>query len=138
MPTWYAYVCISGTFANIVCTTWHGWQIYDSDIVPLLVSTVRDLFDNYGVSVFIISATVRNEDTFATFLDVCGMIITTPLLNSGRDASTRLWGDRANVHLEANSLNACLLDFHSPDPESQDGFFHKIDIPIRTYRITRA
>ncbi|KAL4801926.1 putative methyltransferase-domain-containing protein [Aspergillus unguis] len=46
--------------------------IYDSDIVPLLVSTIRDLFDNYALKEFIIAATLRNEDTFRTFLDSCG------------------------------------------------------------------
>ncbi|KAL4930534.1 protein-lysine N-methyltransferase [Aspergillus undulatus] len=46
--------------------------IYDSDIVPLLVSTIQDLFSNYSLHEFIIAATVRNEDTFQTFLDTCG------------------------------------------------------------------
>ena len=47
-------------------------QIYDTDIIPLLLSTVRDLFDNYHVEQFIISATLRNEKTFQTFLNGCG------------------------------------------------------------------
>ncbi|KAL2824769.1 putative methyltransferase-domain-containing protein [Aspergillus cavernicola] len=46
--------------------------IYDVDLIPLLVSTIKDLFDNYSLKQFIISATVRNEDTFCAFLDTCG------------------------------------------------------------------
>jgi predicted nicotinamide N-methyase len=46
--------------------------IYDVDLVPLLVSTLRDLFENYHLREFIISATLRNQDTFQTFLNACG------------------------------------------------------------------
>ncbi|KAL3472452.1 putative methyltransferase-domain-containing protein [Aspergillus californicus] len=46
--------------------------IYDTDIIPLLVSTIQDLFANYSLKEFIIAATVRNEDTFRTFLETCG------------------------------------------------------------------
>ncbi|OJJ08684.1 hypothetical protein ASPVEDRAFT_144495 [Aspergillus versicolor CBS 583.65] len=53
--------------------------IYDTDIVPLLVSTIKDLFNNYFIKEFIIAATVRNEDTFNTFLDVCGKSCSLPL-----------------------------------------------------------
>lgn len=48
------------------------FQIYDADLVPLLLSTVRDLFENYTVEQFIIAATLRNEATFKTFLTGCG------------------------------------------------------------------
>lgn len=48
------------------------FQIYDADLVPLLLSTVRDLFENYHVEQFIIAATLRNEETFKTFLSGCG------------------------------------------------------------------
>ncbi|KAF7177157.1 hypothetical protein CNMCM7691_004891 [Aspergillus felis] len=46
--------------------------IYDVDLVPLLLSTLRDLFENYHLQEFIISATLRNQDTFQTFLNACG------------------------------------------------------------------
>ncbi|KAI9372041.1 putative methyltransferase-domain-containing protein [Aspergillus egyptiacus] len=52
--------------------------IYDIDLVPLLVSTIRDLFDNYALKHFIISATVRNEDTFRAFLDTCSKLTIHP------------------------------------------------------------
>ncbi|KAL4875484.1 putative methyltransferase-domain-containing protein, partial [Aspergillus karnatakaensis] len=45
--------------------------IYDVDLVPLLVSTIKDLFTNYALKEFVIAATVRNEDTFRTFLEAC-------------------------------------------------------------------
>lgn len=51
-------------------------KIYDTDIIPLLLSTVHDLFENYHVKEFIISAILRNEKTFQTFLDGCGKHIT--------------------------------------------------------------
>lgn len=47
-------------------------QTYDVDIIPLLVSTINDLFDQHGTKEFILSATIRNEETFQTFLDTCG------------------------------------------------------------------
>lgn len=50
-------------------------QIYDVDIIPLLTSTLRDLFENYELKEFIISATLRNQDTFKTFLSACGRFL---------------------------------------------------------------
>ncbi|KAJ5108696.1 hypothetical protein N7456_005371 [Penicillium angulare] len=83
--------------------------IYDADLVPLLLSTVRDLFENYGVKLFIIAATLRNEATFQTFLTGC----------------------------EANSFKAEYIPFQSPALEEQTGFFHSTNIPVRTYCISR-
>ncbi|EAW10905.1 protein-lysine N-methyltransferase [Aspergillus clavatus NRRL 1] len=83
--------------------------IYDVDLVPLLVSTIRDLFDNYHLQEFIISATLRNKDTFQTFLNAC----------------------------ESSNFNVECMPYESPAAESQTGFFHSTSIPVRTYRITR-
>ncbi|KAJ5109740.1 hypothetical protein N7532_002385 [Penicillium argentinense] len=83
--------------------------IYDADIIPLLLSTVRDLFENYAVKEFVIAATLRNERTFQTFLDGC----------------------------ETNSFNVETLTFESTPSEEQTGFFHSTSIPIHTYRITQ-
>lgn len=47
-------------------------QIYDVDLVPLLVSTLRNMFENYQLKEFLISATLRNQDTFKAFLNACG------------------------------------------------------------------
>ncbi|KAJ5580175.1 uncharacterized protein N7459_006160 [Penicillium hispanicum] len=84
--------------------------IYDTDLVPLLLSTVRDLFENYHVEQFIIAATLRNEDTFQTFLDGC----------------------------ETNTFTVERIPFESTPAEEQTGFFHSTSIPIRTYRISRV
>ena len=48
-------------------------QVYDVDLVPLLLSTVLDLFNNYRIKEFLISATIRNSETFVTFLKACGL-----------------------------------------------------------------
>ncbi|PGG98185.1 hypothetical protein AJ79_08955 [Helicocarpus griseus UAMH5409] len=84
--------------------------IYDPDLVPLLLSTLRELFDKHGIKEFIISATLRNPETFNTFLKAC----------------------------EASNLNPRQIDFESPARGSQDGFFHSTDVPIRTYRISTS
>lgn len=48
-------------------------QIYDKDLIPLLQSTLTTLFERYNLQQFIISATLRNEETFQAFLDACRM-----------------------------------------------------------------
>ncbi|RAL08649.1 protein-lysine N-methyltransferase [Aspergillus homomorphus CBS 101889] len=83
--------------------------IYDVDLVPLLVSTIEDLFTNYGLQQFIISATLRNEDTFRTFLRAC----------------------------EAQAFTVEQIPFTSPPEAEQTGFYHSTAIPIHIYRITR-
>lgn len=47
-------------------------QVYDADIVPLLLSTVHDLFENYHVKEFVTGVALRNEATFQAFLAECG------------------------------------------------------------------
>ncbi|GIK04096.1 hypothetical protein Aspvir_008171 [Aspergillus viridinutans] len=83
--------------------------IYDVDLVPLLLSTLRDLFENYHLREFIISATLRNQDTFQTFLNAC----------------------------ETNDFQVECMPYQSAPAERQTGFFHSTSIPIRTYRISR-
>ena len=55
--------------------TTHGvrQQIYDIDLVPPLLATLQDLFDNYGIKGFVLSATLRNPETFRAFLQACGV-----------------------------------------------------------------
>ncbi|PKY00627.1 hypothetical protein P168DRAFT_260119 [Aspergillus campestris IBT 28561] len=83
--------------------------IYDTDLIPLLINTLDDLFTNYKVREFIISATLRNEKTFNAFLDAC---------------------QSANFKTER-------LPFDSPAESEQLGFFHSTRIPISTYRVWR-
>ncbi|KAL1980749.1 hypothetical protein VTN96DRAFT_3594 [Rasamsonia emersonii] len=98
----------TNTNANAIFDVALGADLtYDVDIVPLLISTIRDLFDQYGTKEFILSATIRNEETFQTFLDTC----------------------------EAHRFQTQRIPFESPPFEEQSGFFHSTKIPIRTYRI---
>ncbi|PGH06251.1 hypothetical protein GX51_02448 [Blastomyces parvus] len=84
--------------------------IYDLDLVPLLAATLRELFDKHRINEFIMSATLRNPATFDAFLKRC----------------------------EASGLDCRRVNFESPPLESQDGFFHSTDVPIRTYRISNS
>ncbi|PWY78140.1 hypothetical protein BO94DRAFT_577455 [Aspergillus sclerotioniger CBS 115572] len=82
--------------------------IYDVDLVPLFVQTAKDLFENYCVREFLISATLRNEHTFGAFLKAC----------------------------EDQHLTVERIPFESPAESEQTGFFHSTAIPIQTYRIS--
>ncbi|KAJ5128386.1 hypothetical protein N7526_006552 [Penicillium atrosanguineum] len=84
--------------------------VYDTDIVSPLISTIQDLFSNYGVNKFITAATFRNENTFRTFFDAC----------------------------ELNAFRFEKLPFESAAEEEQTGFFHSTSFPIRTYLISKA
>jgi hypothetical protein len=68
--------------------------------VTLLVFTIKDLFDNYSLKEFIIAATVRNEDTFRTFLDACGKL--SPFFSS------QLWPEGSILF--TFSVLFCLVD----------------------------
>ncbi|EED12639.1 conserved hypothetical protein [Talaromyces stipitatus ATCC 10500] len=45
--------------------------IYDKAIIPLLIDAISLLFSSHGVRQFVISATIRNQDTFSAFLNAC-------------------------------------------------------------------
>ncbi|KAJ5532057.1 hypothetical protein N7494_008609 [Penicillium frequentans] len=81
---------------------------YDVDIIPLLLSTAQDLFENYQVKKFVLSATLRNEATFQAFLAEC----------------------------DSFGLNVERLPFESTPADQQTGFFHATDTPIRTFVIS--
>ncbi|EEP77267.1 conserved hypothetical protein [Uncinocarpus reesii 1704] len=108
--------------------------IYDTDLVPVLLSTLHDLFDNYGLKEFIISATLRNPKTFTTFLKSCGanprqiLPMSAVVVHTSRSL--------ISMSLEESYFHTQPIDFSAPPLESQDGFFHNTNVPIRTYRIT--
>ncbi|KAJ5225082.1 hypothetical protein N7468_006307 [Penicillium chermesinum] len=97
--------------------------IYDTDIVPLLLSTVRDLFENYRVQHFIIAATIRNEDTFKTFLSGCGKqyIVTRFSLKGQEEVLTAT---------DTHQFAVERIAFESTPSDQQTGFFHATNIPI--------
>ncbi|KAJ5929751.1 hypothetical protein N7454_006701 [Penicillium verhagenii] len=81
--------------------------VYDADIVPLLLSTLRDLFENYQVKEFITGVALRNEATFRAFTTGC----------------------------DSHGFKVEPLPFESAPAHQQTGFFHATDIPVRTYRV---
>ncbi|BCR91891.1 protein-lysine N-methyltransferase [Aspergillus chevalieri] len=83
--------------------------IYDEDLIPLLQSTLTTLFEGYNLQQFIISATLRNEETFQAFLDACQM----------------------------NNFKVERIPFESPPEDKQTGFFHSTSIPIKMFSIRR-
>ena len=46
-------------------------QTYDKSVIPRLVSTVGEFFELNPAVRALISATIRNEQTFETFLNAC-------------------------------------------------------------------
>ena len=46
-------------------------QTYDKTVIPRLVSTMAEFFDLNPALEILISATIRNEATFETFLNAC-------------------------------------------------------------------
>ncbi|EYE94927.1 protein-lysine N-methyltransferase [Aspergillus ruber CBS 135680] len=83
--------------------------IYDKDLIPLLQSTLTTLFERYNLQQFIISATLRNEETFQAFLDAC----------------------------QTNNFKVDRIPFESPPEDQQTGFFHSTSIPIKMFSIRR-
>ncbi|KAF1344577.1 putative methyltransferase-domain-containing protein [Delphinella strobiligena] len=59
-------------FAPDACDLIIGADVtYDKAVIPALVSTMRDMFELWPKVQIIISATIRNEDTFAAFEHAC-------------------------------------------------------------------
>ncbi|KAF2819360.1 hypothetical protein CC86DRAFT_375201 [Ophiobolus disseminans] len=82
---------------------------YDKFVIPRLVTTLRDFFELNPALEVLISATIRNEQTFQTFLDAC----------------------------ERNSFSLGQVEF-PPVPEyHQVGPFYPTATPIQIWRITR-
>ncbi|KAH7067770.1 putative methyltransferase-domain-containing protein [Paraphoma chrysanthemicola] len=83
---------------------------YDKTVIPRLVSTMREFFELNPALNVLISATIRNEQTFETFLNAC----------------------------KRNSFSFKQLDF-APVPEHhQIGPFYPTSTPIQIWHITRG
>lgn len=82
---------------------------YDLKSIPALISTLRDLFELYPQIKVLISATVRNVETLASFTKAC--------LN--------------------NSFTLKQLDVPMPKSEEQIGFFVPTKTPISILLITK-
>lgn len=83
---------------------------YDRRGIPVLVSTLVDLFEMFASMTVIISATIRNEETFGIFLEAC----------------------RVNDFVLED------IEFAIPPPERQRGPFYSDATPIRLCRITKS
>jgi protein-lysine N-methyltransferase EEF2KMT len=82
---------------------------YDSKGIPALVATFVDLVEMFPAVKILIAATIRNEETFKTFVKVCGM----------------------------NGFTVEELDFSVMPPENQEGPFYWDGIPIKLCNIKK-
>jgi len=57
-----------------VDATDNGAKAYDKAAIPALVATLRELFDTFPKIEALISAAIRNPDTFNVFLQACGKL----------------------------------------------------------------
>jgi protein-lysine N-methyltransferase EEF2KMT len=83
---------------------------YDSKGIPALVATLLDLVEMFPAVKILIAATIRNEETFKTFLKVCGM----------------------------NTFTIEEIDFPVMPRENQDGPFYWDEVPIKLCSIKRT
>lgn len=83
---------------------------YDGSVIPALVGTLLDLFELYPAVEVYISATQRNEETFAVFLDKC----------------------------RQNALAVEDLQFQVPTRENQSGPFYNDHVAIRICKVSKA
>ncbi|THZ38231.1 hypothetical protein D6C90_06471 [Aureobasidium pullulans] len=81
---------------------------YDKAVIPALVSTMRDMFEVWPHVQIIISATIRNSDTFAAFEYAC-------------------------AH---NEFNVHEVDYPLIPMEQQTSLFHSTAVPIKIFSIT--
>ncbi|THX08991.1 hypothetical protein D6D17_04099 [Aureobasidium pullulans] len=81
---------------------------YDKAVIPALVSTMRDMFEVWPHVQIIISATIRNSDTFAAFEYAC-------------------------AH---NEFNVHEVDYPLIPMEQQTSLFHSTAVSIKIFSIT--
>lgn len=81
---------------------------YDVAALPVLCETLQDLLEAYPTVQILIASTVRNEDTFQKFLDLC----------------------------KEHKFERESLAWEPKMPEEQKGPFYRIDMPVRMSRIT--
>ncbi|KAH7374368.1 putative methyltransferase-domain-containing protein [Pyrenochaeta sp. MPI-SDFR-AT-0127] len=82
---------------------------YDKSVIPRLVSTLREFFELNPALQVLISATIRNEQTFETFLNAC----------------------------KRNGFSFEHIEFPPVPEHLQNGPFYPSATPIQIWRITR-
>ncbi|KAJ5056653.1 putative methyltransferase-domain-containing protein [Bipolaris maydis] len=83
---------------------------YDKSVIPRLVSTLREFFDLNPALLVFISATIRNEQTFETFLNAC----------------------------ERNRFSFERVEWQLVPEHVQEGPFYPTSTPIQIWRIARG
>jgi hypothetical protein len=87
---------------------------------------MRDMFEAWPHVQIIISATIRNSDTFAAFEYACGMSSSTVMLSSWR-----LTFDKAHNEFKVHEVDYPLIPM-----EQQTSLFHSTMVPIKIFSIT--
>ncbi|GAB7346045.1 hypothetical protein MBLNU457_4811t1 [Dothideomycetes sp. NU457] len=105
---------IKDSLAEYEAESWGGLDTvigadvtYDKTVIPALASTIRGLFERWPRIEVLISATVRNQNTFAAFETACGR--------------NRFLVDEVEFPVTPMAEQRCL--------------FHAADVPIRILRI---
>ncbi|KAF1917318.1 putative methyltransferase-domain-containing protein [Ampelomyces quisqualis] len=83
---------------------------YDKSVIPRLVATLSGFFELNATLQVLISATIRNEQTFEAFLGACGR----------------------------NGFTIAQVDFPAVPEDQQKGPFYRTTSPIQIWRITKG
>ncbi|KAJ4363563.1 hypothetical protein N0V83_009859 [Neocucurbitaria cava] len=82
---------------------------YDKSVIPRLAATLREFFELNPALQVLISATIRNEQTFETFLNAC----------------------------RRNGFSFEQIDFPPVQEHLQGGPFYPTSVPIQIWRVTK-
>ena len=108
------------------------WQTYDKLVIPRLVHTLSEFFVLNPALEVLIAATIRNEQTFETFLNACSGS------SNSETAALRVDDVLLTCGVERNKLEFAEVEF-SPVPEQlQDGPFYPTSTPIQIWRVTKG
>lgn len=110
-------------------------QTYDKSVIPRLVSTLGEFFYLNPALEALISATIRNEETFETFLNACSgslhVLFSWPCYDIGRVVADFCGVGRNRFSFEQVDC--------PPVPEHQQkGPFYPTSTPIQLWRVTRG
>ena len=103
-------------------------QTYDKVVIPRLVSTLLDFFELNPALQVLISATIRNEETFEIFLKACSGY-------RGISPSRKTPADFCGAGRNGISLEQ--IDFPPVPEDLQNGPFFPTSVPILLCRLTK-
>jgi len=115
-------------------------QTYDQAVIPQLVTTMKALLDHHAGLRVLLSATIRNEQTFEAFLNACSGSL--PLCSASvagspvaRDNGGCGVADLCGVG--RNRLCFERVDFPPVPEDEQDGPFYPTSTPLQIWCLTR-